>query len=140
MTAVEWGWSHNCSFPSDMNTAHSLIDTVMSELRKSAWTSKEQFAINFALEEAFANAVQHGNNSDPNKSVRFSCSLTDSLVKFRVEDEGEGFDPDTVPDPTDAEHIMIASGRGVLLIKGFVSRVQWNDKGNVLEFEKDREG
>ena len=140
MKAVEWGWSHNCSFPSDMNAAHSLIDAVMSELRESEWTPKEQFAINFALEEAFANAVHHGNKSDLSKNVHFSCTLTNSSAKFRIEDEGEGFDPGAVPDPTDAEHIMIASGRGVLLIKGFVSRVQWNDKGNVLEFEKDRAG
>jgi len=136
----EWRWSHDCSLPSSMDTAHSLIDAVMGELQGSEWSSKEQFAINLALEEALVNAIQHGNQSDPRKSVHFSCSLTNSLAKFRVEDEGDGFDPDAVPDPTDDEHIMIASGRGVLLIKGFVSRVKWNDKGNVLEFEKDRAG
>ena len=140
MAIAEWGWSHDCSFSSNMGTAHSLIDTVMSELQNSEWSSKEQFAINLALEEALVNAVQHGNHSDPDKSVHFSCRLTNSSVKFRVEDEGDGFDPNAVPDPTDDEHIMNISGRGVLLIKGFVSRVWWNDKGNVVEFEKDRDG
>ena len=140
MAAVEWGWSHECSFPSSMENAHSLIDSVMGELQASEWTSKEQFAINLALEEALVNAVQHGNGSDPSKNVHFSCCLTNSLAKFRIEDEGNGFNPDAVPDPTDDEHILIASGRGVLLIKGFVSRVWWNAKGNVLEFEKDRAG
>jgi len=134
----EWGWSHDCSFPSNMDIAHSLIDTVMGKLQGFNWSAKEQFAINLALEEALINAIQHGNHSDPNKNVHFSCNLTSSLVKFRVEDEGDGFDPEAVPDPTDEEHIMIASGRGVLLIKGFVSRVWWNNKGNVIEFEKDR--
>jgi len=138
MTTVEWGWSHDCSFPSGMDTAHSLIDTIMGKLQGTEWSSKEQFAINLALEEALVNAVQHGNRSDPSKNVHFSCKLTRSLAKFRVEDEGDGFDPSAVPDPTDDDHILIASGRGVLLIKGFVSRVWWNDKGNVLEFEKDR--
>ena len=140
MAAVEWGWSHDCSFSSNMENAHSLIDTVMSALQGSEWSSKEQFAINLALEEALVNAVQHGNKSDPKKNVHFSCRLTNMLAKFRVEDEGDGFDPNAVPDPTDDEHILIASGRGVLLIKGFVSRVWWNAKGNVLEFEKDRAG
>jgi len=138
MTAVEWGWTHECSFSSNMEHAHSLIDSVMGKFQGSEWAAKEQFAINLALEEALVNAVQHGNNSDPGKNVHFSCRLTNSMVKFRIEDEGDGFDPNAVPDPTDDEHILIASGRGVLLIKGFVSRVWWNDKGNVLEFEKDR--
>lgn len=123
-----------------MDTAHSLIDKVMNELERSEWSTKEQFAIQLALEEALVNAVQHGNESNPNKNVRFTCQLSNSLAKFRIEDEGDGFDPNAIPDPTDPEHIMIASGRGVLLIKGFVSRVQWNDKGNILEFEKDRAG
>jgi len=138
MSTVEWSWSHDCSFSSSMETAHSLIDAVMAELKSSEWSSKEQFAINLALEEALVNAVQHGNHSDPNKDVHFSCRLTNALAKFRIEDEGDGFDPNAVPDPTDAEHIFNVSGRGVLLIKGFVSRVWWNDQGNILEFEKDR--
>ena len=140
MSTTEWEWSHECSFPSSEEAAHTLIDIVIGELQRSEWSSKEQFAINLALEEALINAVQHGNNSDPSKNVHFSCCLTNSLAQFRIEDEGEGFDPNAVPDPTDEEHIEIASGRGVLLIKGFVSRVWWNDKGNVLEFEKDRAG
>ncbi len=123
-----------------METAHQLIDQVMSELGSSEWSMKEQFSINLALEEALVNAVQHGNKSDPSKTVRFSCRLTNSLATFRIEDEGEGFDPNDVPDPTDEEHIMIASGRGVLLIRNLVSRVQWNDRGNVVELEKDRAG
>jgi serine/threonine-protein kinase RsbW len=123
-----------------MENAHSLIDTVMGKFQNSDWSSKEQFAINLALEEAMVNAVQHGNKSDPSKNVHFACRLTNSFAKFRVEDEGDGFDPNAVPDPTDEDHILNVSGRGVLLIKGFVSRVCWNDKGNVLEFEKDRAG
>jgi len=140
MTATEWEWSHKCSFPNSMGNAHALIDVVMGKFQGSEWSSKEQFAINLALEEALINAVQHGNNSDPSKSVHFSCHLTNYHAKFRVEDEGDGFDPNAVPDPTDEEHIEIASGRGVLLIKSFMSCVCWNDKGNALEFEKDRAG
>ena len=121
-----------------MDDAHALIDQVMDQLNGKKWGGKELFAINLALEEALVNAVQHGNRSDPDKVVRFRCRLSDDNVYFRIEDEGEGFDPEEVPDPTDAEHIMVASGRGVLLIRSFVSRIKWNDRGNVLEFEKDR--
>ncbi|MDR1964006.1 MAG: ATP-binding protein [Planctomycetaceae bacterium] len=134
-----WNWSKDCSFPSDMNIAHDLIEQVMEQIKLGGWNNKEEFAVNMALEEALTNAVQHGNHSDPTKQVYFSCRLNGQRIYVRIEDEGSGFDPNTVPDPTDPEHIMIASGRGVLLIKNFVSRIRWNEKGNVLEFEKDRE-
>ncbi|MDR1270362.1 MAG: ATP-binding protein [Planctomycetaceae bacterium] len=132
-----WNWSKDCSFPSDMNIAHGLIEQVMEQVKLIGWSNKEEFAVNMALEEALVNAIQHGNDSDPAKQVRFSCRLNDQRIYVRIEDEGSGFNPNTIPDPTDPEHIMIASGRGVLLIKNFVSRIQWNEKGNVLEFEKE---
>jgi serine/threonine-protein kinase RsbW len=134
-----WKWSKDCSFPSDMNIAHDLIEQVMEQVRLSGWSNKEEFAVNMALEEALINAIQHGNDSDPEKQVHFSCRLNDRRIYVRVEDNGSGFNPNAVPDPTDPEHIMIASGRGVLLIKSFVSHVQWNDAGNIIEFEKVRE-
>lgn len=133
-----WSWSKDDSFPSDMNMAHDLIEEVMKQIRLGGWSNKDEFAINMALEEALINAIQHGNGSDPEKQVHFSCRLNDQRIYVRIEDEGSGFDPNAIPDPTDPEHIMIASGRGVLLIKSFVSRVQWNECGNVLEFEKER--
>lgn len=131
-------WIKECSFPSDMSRAHALIDEIMQQVQSMGWNNKEQFAINMALEEGLVNAVQHGNHSDPAKQVHFVCRLADNHLYVRIEDEGEGFDPNAVPDPTDEDHIMVASGRGVLLIRNFVSRANWNDRGNVLEFEKDR--
>ncbi|MDR2169642.1 MAG: ATP-binding protein [Planctomycetaceae bacterium] len=140
MNVQTWVWSNNCSFASDMDMAHKLIDQVMEQLEKSTWSTKEKFAIQMALEESLVNAVKHGNDSDPNKNVHFTCNLNDSLIYVRIEDEGPGFDPNEVPDPTDPEHIMVASGRGVLLIKSFVTKVWWNEKGNVIEFEKEKAG
>jgi serine/threonine-protein kinase RsbW len=121
-----------------MNIAHNLIEEVMEQIKLSGWNSKEEFAINMALEEALVNAIQHGNSADPTKQVHFFCRLNDQRIYVRIEDEGPGFNPNTIPDPTDSEHILIASGRGVLLIKNFVSRIQWNERGNILEFEKER--
>jgi serine/threonine-protein kinase RsbW len=121
-----------------MDTAHKLIEEVMGHLDETVWGSKDVFAVNLALEEALVNAVQHGNRLDPDKKVHFICRLNNDKIYVRIEDEGEGFDPNAVPDPTDDDHIMTVSGRGCLLIKGFVSRACWNDTGNVIEFEKDR--
>jgi serine/threonine-protein kinase RsbW len=133
-----WNWVKECSFSSNMTTAHTLIDEVMEKVRAESWNSKDLFATNLALEEAFANAVEHGNESDPGKQVHFLCKLSGTKIYVRIEDEGPGFNPNTLPDPTDIENLMSVSGRGVLLIKSFVSHAQWNEKGNVLEFEKDR--
>ena len=138
MSANDLKWSHECTFPSSMDTAHEIIDKIVAEIEQRHWSSKDRFAVQMALEEAFVNAVMHGNQFDPSKIVRFSCELTDSRFVFRVEDEGAGFDPHNIPNPTDEEHILVASGRGVLLIKSFVTNVVWNDKGNIITVEKVR--
>jgi serine/threonine-protein kinase RsbW len=121
-----------------MGTAHKLIGEVAEMVRTEQWSDKDVFAIELALEETLTNSVKHGNDSDPSKNVRFDCKLSDTTVYVRVEDEGGGFDHTAVADPREPENQMIESGRGVLLIKHFATRVEWNAQGNVIEFEKDR--
>jgi serine/threonine-protein kinase RsbW len=121
-----------------MGTAHSLIGEVMAVVRPEQWNDKDLFALELALEETLTNAVKHGNDSDPTKMVRFDCKVNSNRVYVRVEDEGIGFNPDTLADPREPENQLVESGRGVLLIKHFATRVKWNDRGNVIEFEKDR--
>jgi serine/threonine-protein kinase RsbW len=121
-----------------MGTAHDLIGEVMEVVRNNQWSDKDVFAVELALEEALTNAVKHGNNSEPSKSVRFDCKLHENKIYARIEDEGSGFDPYSLADPREQENQMIESGRGVLLIKHFVTKVEWNDRGNVIEFEKER--
>ena len=133
-----WTWTRECTFPSDMETAHSLIGEVMVAVRTEQWDEKDLFALELILEETLTNAVQHGNDSDMSKNVRFDCKLNPDTVYVRIEDEGVGFNPHDVADPREPANQMIESGRGVLLIKHFASRVKWNERGNVVEFEKDR--
>jgi serine/threonine-protein kinase RsbW len=121
-----------------MGTAHSLIEEVVGKVRADQWNDKDVFAIELALEETLMNAVKHGNDSDPSKVVRFDCKLSPKKVYVRVEDEGEGFDPHAVADPREPENQMVVSGRGVLLIQHFATKVEWNDRGNIIEFEKER--
>jgi serine/threonine-protein kinase RsbW len=121
-----------------MGTAHGLIGEVMAVVRANQWNEKDLFALELVLEEVFTNAVKHGNNSDLSKNVRFDCKLNRNKVYVRVEDEGAGFDPHSIPDPREPENQMVASGRGVLLINHFATSVKWNERGNVSEFEKER--
>ena len=136
--SLSWTWTKERTFPSDMGIAHDLVEEVVGRVRSDMWDEKDIFAIELALEESFANAVKHGNHSDPSKIVRFECKLSKEKIYVRVEDEGKGFDPHSLADPRDPENQMIASGRGVLLVQHFATTVKWNERGNVIEFEKER--
>lgn len=133
-----WTWTKECTFPSDMGTAHDLIGEVMERVRSEQWNDKDAFAIELALEESLVNAVNHGNDSDSSKIVRFDCKLNKNTIYVRVEDEGIGFDPNALADPREPANLLVESGRGVLLIKHFATKVEWNERGNVIEFEKNR--
>ena len=133
-----WTWTKEFAFPSDIGIAHNLIEEVMGMVRANEWNDKDLFAIELVLEEVLTNAVKHGNNSDPSKNVRFDCKLSRDKFYVRVEDEGEGFNPDAIADPRVPANQMSMSGRGILLVRHFATRVQWHGRGNVIEFEKVR--
>jgi len=138
MNQETWTWTKEYTFPSDMGTAHSLIEEVMDKVRADQWNDKDLFAIELVLEEILTNAVKHGNQSDPSKIVRFDGKLNRDKLCIRIEDEGDGFDPHSIADPREPANQMSASGRGILLVKHFATRVKWSERGNVIEFEKNR--
>lgn len=88
------------------------------------------FAIRLALEEALSNAFKHGNKGDPRKKVRLECRIELDVVMIDVQDEGDGFDPASVPDPTQQENVEIPSGRGLSLIRAFMTEVCIDPPGN----------
>ena len=137
MSSQPWVWSRKCDFYTDMNVAHTLIQEVLTQLTIKDWNAHDLFAVEMALEEAFANAIHHGNHDDPLKMVHFSCQLADNLVRIQVEDEGEGFDAKAVVDPRAPENIDRASGRGVFLIQSFMTRVEYSECGKRLTMEKE---
>lgn len=97
------------------------------------------FGLDLAVREAVANAVIHGNKHDDAKSVdvTFITSATDLVVLVR--DRGAGFEPESVPDPTAPEHILDASGRGILFMRTFMDEVVWlrhPDGGTVVRMTK----
>jgi serine/threonine-protein kinase RsbW len=138
LESQSWTWAKEHTFPSDMGVAHRLVEEVIAVVRAQQWNEKDVFALELILEEALTNAVKHGNNSDLSKHVRFDCRVNPNTVYVRVEDEGAGFDPQALPDPREPDNQMAVSGRGVLLIEHFATRVKWNEHGNVIELEKDR--
>ena len=86
----------------------------------------EEYWLVTALREAVANAVRHGNQQDPGRVVKIAYEIVNSTVTIRVEDEGEGFDPEDIPDPTDPENLLRPSGRGIFYMRQFMSRVDFD--------------
>ena len=105
---------------------------VADALKAHDYNDKAMWAIRLALEEAIVNGFRHGNKSDPTKSVHFGCRIGKDECHFDVRDEGPGFAPDTVPDPTEDENIEIPSGRGIMLIKAYMTEVSYFKPGNHL--------
>lgn len=112
------------------------LERVQSEvgdaLRGHGFDEAAAFAIRLALEEAMINGFRHGNKGSPDKSVTVDCLVDGGGVELVVTDEGEGFDPASVPDPTADENIEIPSGRGIMLMRAYMTSVEYLPPGNRL--------
>jgi serine/threonine-protein kinase RsbW len=86
-----------------------------------------------AITESVNNAMKHGNKLDKTKNVILSATCDENALTIRVEDQGEGFDYDNLPDPTAPENLDKVGGRGVFLMKHLSDEVRFEDKGRVSE-------
>lgn len=89
--------------------------------------------IMIAVTEAVNNAIKHGNKDNSSKNVFISLSLEDGMIKFKVQDEGTGFDFHQLPDPTLPENISRPGGRGIFLMKHLSDEVDFKENGKVVE-------
>lgn len=126
-------------FPSAISLMHSILDYLMKRVEKVGVINPESSNLFIALDEAFVNAVKHGNKFDANKTVKVSAEVSTKEARFTVEDEGEGFDVSAIPDPTNPENLFKASGRGVLFIHNIMDEVTYNERGNRLTMIKKSE-
>ena len=94
--------------------------------QRAGCAEDEEYWLVTALREAVANAVRHGNGQDAGRVVRVDYSINNSTVTIRVEDEGDGFDPEDIPDPTDPENLLRPSGRGIFYMRQFMNSVEFN--------------
>ncbi|MBX3354318.1 MAG: ATP-binding protein [Phycisphaeraceae bacterium] len=109
-----------------------LQEEIAAELARRDYPEQGRFAVRLALEEAAVNAFRHGNRNEPGKTVSVRATIDDREAVFEVEDQGEGFDPGCVPDPTLEENIEIPSGRGIMLIRAYMSEVAYLPPGNII--------
>jgi serine/threonine-protein kinase RsbW len=125
--------------PSDLALLEPIADYITDRVEQ-AWSvpADRCLSLAIALREALANAIKHGNRSDPAKLVRITAEVSRHKAKFTVEDEGDGFDVNAVPPPRDPDNLLKSSGRGVLLIRSVMDDARYNDRGNRLTMIKRR--
>ena len=110
----------------------------MAELERCAFPEEATFALRLALEEALCNAVRHGNQNDASKPITVRYAITPEKAVVIVRDEGRGFRPEEVPDPTDPDRLPLPSGRGIMLMHAYMDEVRYRDHGREVYFVKLR--
>ncbi len=124
--------------PSAISLMHVVLEYLMRRVEKLGVVKTEQSNLFVALDEAFVNAIKHGNKYDAAKLIRVIAEVSKSEARFTIEDEGEGFDLNSIPDPLDPENLFKTSGRGVLFIYNIMDEVKYNERGNRLTMVKKR--
>ena len=127
---VQGGWQQaHLSVPHDIAP---LLDTVTGLMTGLCFPDKDVFGVRLALEEALVNSLKHGHRYDPTKRVLVRYKVVHECALVEVEDQGPGFDPRQVPDPTDPANLERPCGRGLLLMRAYASWVRHNQRGNCV--------
>lgn len=150
--------------PNERNYIPAMIDELQSRMLQTKWCDRAiARRVNVAIEEALLNAMIHGNlevssdlrqedervydrliqqrKDDPayrDRRVKFTATFSDQAVRFRIEDDGPGFDVASLPDPVDPANLFRIGGRGILLMRSFMTTVEYAGRGNIVTLIKTR--
>jgi serine/threonine-protein kinase RsbW len=133
-------YSCDVAIPSDSAEARRIQEDIERQLKECQFTEHEIFSIRLALEEALVNAIKHGNRLDRNKKVHVAYNIQPERFDILITDEGRGFDPGEVPDPTAVENLERPCGRGLMLMRYYMNEVSFNPSGNSVFMIKLRNG
>lgn len=135
MTSTE---AFQVTIPNDTVRGQEIQERIIQLLESLEYPPRDVFGVRLALEEALVNAIKHGNQMDPSKSVHIDCRINTDVVHIEIQDEGEGFQPDLVPDPTAPENLEKPCGRGLMLMRSFMTQIEFNEIGNRVKLIKHR--
>ncbi|MDO4575638.1 MAG: ATP-binding protein [Planctomycetia bacterium] len=131
-------WTKDYCIPSKTEAGHALMDGILQQLEEYGWEQKDVFAIHLSIEEAIVNAIRHGNQSNNRLAVQVHVEISPARFLISIADEGEGFNPDAIPDPTLEDFLDRPCGRGVKLMRSFMTTVSFNKRGNQVTLVKTR--
>ena len=122
--------------PSEFEAARSVEKLVLDELSKHGYNDSDTFAVKLALEESLNNAIRHGNRGDAHKSIEIFYEVSPQRVDISITDEGPGFNPCCVPDPTTDENLEKPCGRGIMLMRFYMDEVAYEAGGSRVRMVK----
>jgi serine/threonine-protein kinase RsbW len=128
--------SADVTIPSDPAEARRIQDEIEQHLQDRYFNEHDVFSVKLALEEALVNAIKHGNQMDRTKKVRIAYQVYADRFEILISDEGTGFDPGDVPDPTAFENLERPCGRGLMLMRHYMTEVAFNERGNCVTMSK----
>ncbi len=131
--------STELKFPSRIESIDKAAMVAAETAIRFGFGEEALFGIDMAVREAVTNAVLHGNRQDETIAVEVGFAFSANDLTITVRDRGEGFNPATVPDPTDAQNLLKASGRGLLFMRNFMDEVRWEqhpEGGTVVRMMK----
>ena len=113
--------------------ALDLLEGLLNDLQDALGFDNDFYArLMLSVSEATTNAIVHGNKLNPSKKVTIHADANTHTLAFTIKDEGDGFNPDTIPNPLEEEHLLIPSGRGVFLIKEYADELEYKDEGSTI--------
>ena len=116
-----------------------VCNEIRQKLKEHNFDKDDIFAVHLTLEEAFYNAVKHGNKMDPTKKVKIDYCVNSEKVEITITDEGTGFEPVYVDDPRSGSGLYEPGGRGLLLMNSYMDVVKYNEDGNSVYMVKYKE-
>ena len=116
-----------------------VCEEILAKLEENKFDKDDIFAVHLTFEEAFLNAVKHGNKNDPTKKVKIDYSVTPEKVEITITDEGNGFEPESIDDPRFGKGLYEPGGRGLLLMNSYMDIVKYNEQGNSVYMVRYKE-
>jgi serine/threonine-protein kinase RsbW len=131
--------SASVEVPHDRARIEGVVQAILDAMTRHQYTESSRFAVRLALEEATSNAFRHGHKGLPaDTPIRVEYRVGDKDLEVLIEDRGPGFNPGDVPDPTLDENLELPSGRGLVLIRAYMTDVHYEGKGNRLRMRYRR--
>lgn len=110
-----------------------LLEGLLNELQEALNFDNDFYArLMLSVSEAATNAIVHGNKLDSSKKVTIHAEANTHTLSFTITDEGNGFNPEDIPNPLEEDHLLIPSGRGIFLIKEYANGLEYQDDGRTI--------
>jgi serine/threonine-protein kinase RsbW len=132
MAAAQPPSHRRLALPNERAAIDRAQDDLIAELEKRGYPKASLFAVRLAVHEALTNAFVHGHRDLSDKPVRLEYTVGDDEAEIEIEDQGPGFDPASIPDPTLDENLERGCGRGLLLIRAYMAVAEYSHNGNTL--------